>query len=140
MYQSVITLTDLIVMGAFFVGNFFYSVTKKSLPISIPLLKSVLGATNIDLGRISTEFSLSYGVSKLAGGILSDMLPPSLLFALGLFLGSVANCAITGVSDIRTVGTLWMLNGMGQGIGLGRHIKRTTHGAAGGELERGCDR
>jgi len=108
---------DVIVLGGFIAGNLFYSITKKSLSVALPLIKSSLLASNVDIGAISSKFSLSYGCSKLLGGVLSDIFPPSLLFNVGLFLGAALNIGILLVSDAPSIGILWMLNGMGQGIG-----------------------
>ena len=40
-------------------------------------------------GIISTKFSLSYGVSKLIGVVLSDVVSPKFLYVAGLVLGSL---------------------------------------------------
>ena len=98
-------------------GNLFYSITKCSLSTSMPTIKSQLSASKVDIGNISSQFSLSYGVSKLVGGFLSDIFPAYLIFIIGLTLGSVVNLAVAHVTTVRMIGMLWMLNGMGQGIG-----------------------
>lgn len=104
-------------MNGLLIGNFFYSIAKKSLASSIPLLKRSLNVSKQDLGGMSSDFSLAYGVSKLVGGAMSDVLPPYILFTVGLFLGAFVNLSITGVTDIESIGYLWMLNGLGQGVG-----------------------
>ena len=40
---------------------------------------------------ISTKFSLSYGISKLVGGVLSDVVSPKSLYVTGLMLGSAVS-------------------------------------------------
>lgn len=104
-------------MAGLLVGNYFYSIAKKSLASSTPLLKRTLSVSKQDLGDMSSDFSLAYGVSKLVGGALSDLLPPYVFYTVGLFLGAFANLAIAGVTDIKAIGYLWMLNGLGQGVG-----------------------
>lgn len=108
---------DRMVMVGLLIGNFFYSIAKKSLSSSIPQLKMTLNVSKQDLGDMSSDFSLAYGVSKLVGGAFSDLLPPYVLYTVGLFLGAVANLAITAVTGIKAIGYLWMLNGLGQGVG-----------------------
>lgn len=108
---------DNIVVSAFLLGNIFYSIIKKSLSISIPVMKKTLQTTNIDIGNMSSQFSIAYGVFKLVGGVLSDIIPAYSLFILGLFLGSVVNLAMLFVVDIKAIIFLWMLNGMAQGAG-----------------------
>lgn len=116
------SLQDYLVLGSFLLGNLFYSITKCSLSISMPTIKSQLSASKVDIGNISSQFSLSYGVSKLVGGFLSDIFPAYLIFIIGLTLGSVVNIAVAHVRTVRMIGMLWMLNGMGQGIGKGVEI------------------
>ena len=56
------------------------------------MFKSVTETRNcIDIGcsMESTKFSLSYGVSKLIGGVLSDVVSPKFLYVVGLVLGSL---------------------------------------------------
>lgn len=111
------SLQDYLVLSSFLLGNLFYSITKCSLSTSMPTIKSQLSASKVDIGNISSQFSLSYGVSKLVGGFLSDIFPAYLIFIIGLTLGSVVNLAVAHVTTVRMIGMLWMLNGMGQGIG-----------------------
>eukprot|EP00598_Pedospumella_elongata_P000473 CAMPEP_0184976078 /NCGR_PEP_ID=MMETSP1098-20130426/7104_1 /TAXON_ID=89044 /ORGANISM="Spumella elongata, Strain CCAP 955/1" /LENGTH=287 /DNA_ID=CAMNT_0027498875 /DNA_START=56 /DNA_END=916 /DNA_ORIENTATION=+ len=108
---------NLWVLIGLYVGNFFYSVSKRSLNVSFPLLKTQMGATNAHMGDMSSEFSFAYGVSKLLGGVLSDLFPSYALFTIGLYIGAIVNLCIAGASSISSIGFLWMLNGLGQGPG-----------------------
>ena len=108
---------NLWVLIGLYVGNFFYSVSKRSLNVSFPLLKTQMGATNAHMGDMSSEFSFAYGVSKLLGGVLSDLFPSYALFTIGLYIGAIVNLFIAGANSISSIGFLWMLNGLGQGPG-----------------------
>ena len=108
---------EIFVMLSLLIGNFFYSVSKKSLPITNIHLETKMNATTVDLGNISSAFSAAYGISKLLGGILSDVLPPYHLFCVGLYLAGILNLAILFAVDIPTIYILWAINGLGQGVG-----------------------
>ena len=126
-------------VAGLFVGNFFYSVTKKSFSTSVPdMIEGELRLTKSDIGSITSAFALTYGVSKLLGGVLSDIFPAYMLYILGLLLGSFVNIAVTQLGSWQYLGIwnhntndpediskaqklllklLWALNGLSQGIG-----------------------
>lgn len=106
---------DYLILNIFILGNIFYSILKRSLPTSIPILQTTLLITKIDIGNIYSQFSLSYGISKLFGGILCDIFPAYIIFIIGLVLGTIVNLSIIPLTNIQMIGYLWMLNGMAQG-------------------------
>jgi sugar phosphate permease len=112
------SMVDYVVFGAFLIGNFFYSVAKKSLPVSFSALKSSLkGATTKAVGNMYSQFALAYGLSKVLGGLLSDLLPPHILFIGGLGIGSLLNMLISYTSNVKSMKFYWTLNGFFQGAG-----------------------
>jgi len=105
------------------VAQVLYAAIKKTLSVSAPYLLHSNWMSKLELGIISTNFSLAYGFSKLIGGILSDLFRPQLLFELGLVMGSAVNIIIAVVTpdgiqrSLFSIGNLWLLNGIAQGIG-----------------------
>lgn len=94
-----------------------YSIIRKSFGIAMPAMLDTLKITKVDLGIMTTNFSVAYGISKLLGGILSDMYPPHILFLGGLLLGSVANILVASYTDVTSICALWFINGLVQGVG-----------------------
>lgn len=100
--------------GLFF-GYGIYSLLRKSFSVSVPFMRSTLGLTKSDVGNIATSFSISYGISKFVGGVVSDFLPPDILFSVGLFLAGLSNLLFSYSSQTTVLCALWFLNGIVQG-------------------------
>ena len=117
-------------------SQILYALLKTTLPVSLPYISKdpTLTISKAQIGSIYTLFALTYGASKLVGGILSDgYVSCELLYGLGLFMGSIVNLMIffiplsmfsvheneneTDSSFLYLIGGLWVINGMGQGIG-----------------------
>eukprot|EP01035_Chromulina_nebulosa_P026762 gene26762-35077_t len=118
------TLLLLLIISA----QVLYAMIKKTLSVSSPYLIQSKYLSKMEYGMISTKFSLSYGISKLVGGVLSDFLSPKSLYITGLMLGSAVNLIIavaapmsssetTRSYSLFSIDNLWSLNGMAQGIG-----------------------
>lgn len=98
-------------------GNLWYAVTKKSLAASTPMMRQELGLTPSHIGQFSASFSLCYGIFKLIGGLLTDIMPATMVYSLGLLLGSVINMLIPALSDLSSIHWCWAINGAVQGGG-----------------------
>lgn len=98
-----------------FTGYAFYSLLRKSLSVSVPLMRTSLNLTKTDVGNISTSFSITYGISKLVGGVVSDFLPADILFAAGLFLAALSNLLFSFSTNTNVLCFLWSMNGIVQG-------------------------
>ena len=99
-----------------FAGYGFYSLLRKSFSISVPFMRTSLGLSKADVGNIATSFSVAYGISKFIGGVVSDFLPPDVLFATGLFLAALSNLLFSFSTSTSVLCVLWFLNGTVQGI------------------------
>eukprot|EP00981_Chlorochromonas_danica_P007833 scaffold1884_cov343-Ochromonas_danica.AAC.50 len=103
---------------ALYFGNLWYAVTKKSLSSSLPVMKKVFSLSPADIGRFSATFSIGYGLFKLVGGILTDYVPATTVFSLGLLFGSVINLTIPALpSRLDLIQACWAMNGAVQGGG-----------------------
>ena len=86
------------------------------------------------LGIISSSWSLAYGISKFAGGILSDRVSPRWLYALGLGISGATCIAFGGCNSVMTFATLWFLNGIFQGFGWPAITQLVNNWCTGTEL------
>jgi sugar phosphate permease len=100
-----------------YIGNLWYAVTKKSLSVATFSMKEDLGITAASIAQFSSSFSLTYGIFKLVGGLLTDIFPAGTLFSLGLLLGSIINLVIPFLPNLATIQLAWSLNGLVQGGG-----------------------
>lgn len=98
-----------------FAGYGFYSLLRKSFSVSVPFMRTALGLSKADVGNIATSFSVAYGISKFVGGVVSDFLPPDILFAAGLFLAALSNLLFSFSTNTSVLCVLWFLNGCVQG-------------------------
>lgn len=57
------------------------------------------------------------GVSRIIGGVLSDLVPPCDLFCIGLVLASLSNVAFAYSSSLSHFSLSWGVNGLVQGMG-----------------------
>lgn len=70
-----------------------------------------------ELGAIASSFSIAYALSRLVGGVLSDIFPPIELFCIGLSLASLVHLLLPLSSSLLSFCSLWALNGIVQGLG-----------------------
>eukprot|EP01039_Chlorochromonas_danica_P001868 gene1868-2044_t len=81
-------------------------------------MKKVFSLSPADIGRFSATFSIGYGLFKLVGGILTDYVPATTVFSLGLLFGSVINLTIPALpSRLDLIQACWAMNGAVQGGG-----------------------
>lgn len=100
-----------------FIGYIFYYFTRKSYTFAMPLLVSELGFHKSDLGILVTVFSISYGISKFACGILGDKSNPRYFMGSGLIITGLLNIAFGMSSSLWLFVIFWGLNGWFQGFG-----------------------
>lgn len=110
-----------------FIGYAFYYFTRKSFTFAMPGLMLDLGFQKSELGFLATVFSLSYGMSKFASGILSDRSNPRYFMSLGLILTGVCNIFFGLSSSLALFALIWGLNGWFQGFGWPPCARLLTH-------------
>lgn len=117
-------------------GYIFYYFVRKNFSVVMPALESELGITKVQLGIFITLHGIIYGLSRFANGFLADRFSRRKLMAAGLFLSAAANffiCfspamnAFVDVLDtsgkatltlVYIIGSVWVLNGYFQGMGV----------------------
>ena len=117
-------------------GYALYYFVRKNLSVAIPAMEQELGISKIQLGVFLTLNSIIYGFSRFVNGILVDRFSQKKIMALGLFLTSLVNLLIcfspklNGMLNlldaegkatmglVYLIGSLWVINGYIQGMGV----------------------
>lgn len=117
-------------------GYAFYYFVRKNFSVVMPALEESLGITKVQLGLFLTLNGIVYGISRFVNGFLADRFSRRKLMAAGLMLSAAANFAIcfspsvdsfvdvldtqgkATVMLVYLIGTVWVLNGYFQGMGV----------------------
>ena len=105
------------VYGSLFIGYSAYYFTRKSYTFAMPSLLRELNLKRSQLGITTSGFAFCYGLSKFAGGVLSDRVSARGLFITGLLLSGIINIIIGSTGSVWILTVLWSLNGLVQGCG-----------------------
>ncbi len=118
------------------VGYALYYFVRKHFSVVMPALESELGISKVQLGLFLTLNGIIYGVSRFVNGLIADRFSRRLLMTAGLVLSAVTNLVICfspamdsfiNVLDtegkatmtlVYLIGSLWVLNGYFQGMGV----------------------
>lgn len=115
------------ILYSMFIGYAFYYFTRKSLTFAAPGIIADLGYTKSQIGMLGSIWSITYGVSKFASGVLSDRSNPRYFMAIGLMITGVLNILFGLTSSLLVFAFLWGLNGWFQGFGWPPCAKFLTH-------------
>ena len=111
------TTNLLFLLLALFQGYIFFNVTRKSFTLANTNLIETLDLKKSDIGIISSSFTTVYGISKLLGSIMTDVVDSTLLFCGSLFLSGAVCLCFPFFTDISIFCVLWSINGLIQGAG-----------------------
>lgn len=118
------------------VGYALYYFVRKHFSVVMPAMEETLGITKVQLGLFLTLNGIIYGFSRFVNGFLADRFSRRKLMTSGLILSALANFAIcfspsmnsfVNVLDtdgkatmtlVYIIGSLWVLNGYFQGMGV----------------------
>lgn len=127
------------------VGYAMYYFVRKNFSLAMPGLESELGITKVNLGLFLTLNGLLYGLSRFANGFIADRVSGRVFMVTGLTLCALTNFAfgfsgnaaalITGTMSgpqftlalVIVMGSLWVLNGWLQGMGVPPCTHLLTH-------------
>ena len=101
---------------ALFVAYSLLACLRKPLSSSWVSIKDEFLLSSADYGDIISNYTLSFGLSKFIGGILSDYVPAKTLFAFTLGLAAVSNILLSTSLNIQFLNIMWALNGFSQGL------------------------
>lgn len=110
-----------------FLGYIFFYFSRKSLIFMTPLMINELKISIYEIGVINSIFYVTYAVSKVVGGIISDNYTSKYLMFIGLICTGILNIFI-GVSDnIIIIAIFWTCNAFFQGWGWPHITKQLTY-------------
>lgn len=110
-----------------FIGYAFYYFTRKSFTFAMPGLIQELHFDKTELGILSSIFSIVYGISKFASGIIADRSNPRYFMAFGLIMTGFVNIFFGLSSSLLMFAFFWGLNGCFQGFGWPPCARFLTH-------------
>lgn len=127
------------------IGYALFYFVRKNLGMAIPAMEAELGISKTQLGMFLTLHSLIYGCSRFVNGLLVDRFSKKKIMALGLLLTCVVNlfiCFSPKLNGLLTlldaegkatlglvylIGSLWVLNGYIQGMGVPPCVSLLAH-------------
>lgn len=105
------------ILYSMFIGYALYYFTRKSFAFAMPGITADLGFDKSQLGILGSVFSIIYGISKFASGIIGDRVNARYMMALGLILTGICNICFGLSSTLPLFVIFWGLNGWFQGFG-----------------------
>ena len=127
------------------IGYALYYFVRKHFSIVMPAMEETLGISKVQLGLFLTLNGIIYGLSRFVNGFLADRFNRRKLMTAGLILSALANLAICFSPSINSfmnvldtdgkatmalvyiIGSLWVLNGYFQGMGVPPCISLMCH-------------
>ena len=118
------------------IGYALYYFVRKHFSVAMPALEAELGISKTQLGLFLTLNGVIYGFSRFVNGFLADRMSRRKLMTIGLILSALVNLGIcfspsmnsfVNVLDsegkatmtlVYIIGSLWVLNGFFQGMGV----------------------
>ena len=135
-----------------FVGYALFYFVRKNLGMAIPAMEAELGVSKMQLGIFLTLHSIIYGFSRFVNGMLVDRFSKRKVMSIGLLLTCAVNLFIcfspklNGVLSlldadgkatlglVYLIGSLWVLNGYFQGMGVPPCVSLLAHWVKPNEL------
>ena len=135
-----------------FVGYALFYFVRKNLGMAIPAMEQELGISKTQLGIFLTLHSIIYGFSRFVNGMLVDRFSKRKIMTLGLLLTCAVNLFIcfspklNGMLNlldgegkatlglVYLIGTLWVINGYLQGMGVPPCVSLLSHWVKPSEL------
>ena len=139
-------------IAVLFVGYALFYFVRKNLGIAIPAMEAELGISKTQLGLFLTLHSVIYGFSRFVNGILVDRFSKRKIMSLGLILTCAVNLIIcfspklnglfclldtegkATLGLVYLIGSLWVLNGYLQGMGVPPCVSLLAHWVKPNEL------
>lgn len=139
-------------IAVLFIGYALYYFVRKNLGMAIPAMEAELGISKTQLGIFLTLHSIIYGFSRFVNGMLVDRFSKRKIMSIGLLLTCVVNLIIcfspklNGMLNlldaegkatlglVYLIGSLWVLNGYLQGMGVPPCVSLLAHWVKPSEL------
>jgi len=127
------------------IGYALFYFVRKNLSMAIPAMEAELGISKVQLGIFMTINGVIYGFSRFVNGYLVDHFSRRKIMSLGLLLSSIINLIIAfspkmngvmhlldtegkaTVGLVYLIGSLWLVNGYVQGMGVPPCVSLLSH-------------
>ncbi len=115
------------IFSGVYIGYLFYYFARKSMTFAIPSIMVETGYSMTDMGLLGSLFSIIYGMSKFAGGVIGDRSNPRYFMALGLFCSGLANILFGFSSSLFFFAAFTAVNSFFQGWGWPPCARQLMH-------------
>ncbi|MDZ4861569.1 MAG: MFS transporter, partial [Candidatus Hydrogenedentes bacterium] len=105
------------ILESTFLGYAMYYLVRNNVGIVAKDMKDTLGYDDAMLGDILAATAISYGIGKFLMGALSDRSNPRVFMGVGLLLTALCNFAFGASTSYSMHLSLWIVNGLFQGMG-----------------------
>jgi OPA family glycerol-3-phosphate transporter-like MFS transporter len=105
------------VFASLFIGYIGYYIVRSTFKIAVPYLIENYHFTKADTGLIMGVLAVSYGISKLLMGLLSDKCNPRFYISMGLLFSALVNALFGFTHNIMVMASLMIPMGIFQGMG-----------------------
>lgn len=127
------------------IGYALFYFVRKNLSMAIPAMEAELGLSKVQLGIFMTLNGVIYGASRFVNGMLVDRFSRRKIMSLGLLLSCIVNFIIAFSPKINgfmhlldsegkatmglvyLIGSLWLVNGYLQGMGVPPCVSLLSH-------------
>ena len=130
---------------ALMIGYALFYFVRKNLSMAIPAMEEQLGISKVQLGIFMTLNGVIYGASRFVNGYLVDHFSRRKIMSLGLLLSCIVNLVIAfspkmnglmhlldaegkaTLGFVYLIGSLWLVNGYLQGMGVPPCVSLLSH-------------
>jgi sugar phosphate permease len=134
------------------IGYALYYFVRKNFSLTMPALEAEFGLSKVQLGLFLTLNGVIYGLSRFVNGFIADRVSARKMMSIGLCLSGIINLGFAFSDKFATVftvmsaghgyitalaifmGTLWLINGYLQGMGVPPVSPLMTHWIPSNEL------
>ncbi|MBQ9547657.1 MAG: MFS transporter [Bacteroidales bacterium] len=127
------------------IGYALFYFVRKNLSMAIPAMEAQLGLSKVQLGIFMTLNGVIYGASRFVNGYLVDRFSRRKIMSLGLLLSAAVNFIIAfspkmngflnlldgegkaTMGLVYLIGSLWLVNGYLQGMGVPPCVSLLSH-------------
>ena len=127
------------------IGYALFYFVRKNLSMAIPAMEAELGLSKVQLGIFMTLNGVIYGASRFVNGMLVDRFSRRKIMSLGLLLSCIVNFIIAfspkmngfmhlldsegkaTMGLVYLIGSLWLVNGYLQGMGVPPCVSLLSH-------------
>ncbi|MBQ9597747.1 MAG: MFS transporter [Bacteroidales bacterium] len=127
------------------IGYALFYFVRKNFSMAIPAMEAQLGLSKVQLGIFLTLNGIIYGASRFVNGILVDRFSRRKIMSLGLLLSAIVNFVIAFSPKMNGfihlldaegkatlgfayfIGSLWLINGYLQGMGVPPCVSLLSH-------------